>query len=79
MSALGRGNRWDDHLAPMCLQRLQRRDLVHTHQTAVADDIGSKDCYETARALTLATPLSEGPQSAEASLIDRPERSTRIL
>ena len=34
----------------MSLQCLQRRDFVYTHQTAVADDIGGKDCYETAHA-----------------------------
>ena len=40
--ALVRDNRRINHLAPMRLQRLQRRDLVYTHQTAVADDIGGK-------------------------------------
>jgi hypothetical protein len=36
--------------------RLQRRDLVYTYQTAVADDIGGKDCYETARAGSFGQP-----------------------
>src|SRR6478672_1664547 len=34
-----RGNRRINQLAPMRFQCLQRSDLVHTHQTAVADDI----------------------------------------
>ena len=36
------GNRRINHFAPMRLQCLQRRDLVYTHQTAVADDIGGR-------------------------------------
>ena len=61
----------------MLLQHLQRRVVVHAHQTAVADDIRGEHSCEAARVLIRATPLSEGPQSADASLIDRPERSTR--
>jgi hypothetical protein len=30
---------------------LKRRDLVYTHQTAVADDIGGKDCTSYAPAI----------------------------
>jgi hypothetical protein len=39
-----RRNRGINHLAPMRLKPLQRR----TRQTAIADDIGRKDCSETA-------------------------------
>ena len=45
---LARGNCRINLLAPMRLQRLKGRDLVYAHQTAVADDIGGKDCCEAA-------------------------------
>ena len=50
------GNRRINHFVPMRLQCLQRRDFVNSHQTAVADDIGGKDCYETARAGSFGQP-----------------------
>ena len=42
------GDRWIDQLGTVALEIRKGADLVHAHQPAIADDVGSKDGGQTA-------------------------------
>jgi hypothetical protein len=73
------GNRRINNDAPMRLQCLQRRDLVHTFIKRLYPATFVARIATRRRVLIRATALSEVPQLAASRLIARRGRSTKRL
>jgi hypothetical protein len=74
-SALEHDNRRINHFARM---RLQRRDLVYIHETAVADNIGGQDCCKAAHRVHSGNPAFRRP-SINSFEFDCPPRAIHVV